>query len=69
MPRGKTISIDEKIARAQEKVDKIQEKLLAAKKEVQLLMDKKDEEAADRLYETMINSGKSYEEIMEFLKG
>ncbi len=61
------ISIDEKIAKAQEAVEKTKEKYEAAVKELRALMDKKEAMKKQKLFKEIENSRKSYEEILDFL--
>lgn len=62
-----TVSIDEKIARAQEIVEKTKEKYEAAVKELRSLMDKKEALKKQELFKAIENSRKTYDEILEFL--
>jgi seryl-tRNA synthetase len=63
-----TISIDEKIEKAQEAAEKTKEKYEAAVKELRILMDKKDALKKQELFKAIENSNKSFEEILNFLK-
>lgn len=64
----RTITIDEKIAKAQENVDKAKAKYDAAMAELDALMDKKDEMKRDQLIQAIENSSKSYDDILNFLQ-
>lgn len=62
-----TVSIDEKIIKAQETVEKTKEKYEAAVKELRKLMDKKEALKKQELFKAIENSYKTYDEILEFL--
>ncbi len=62
-----TVSIDEKIAKAQVVVEKTKEKYEAAVKELRNLMDKKEALKKQELFKAIENSSKTYEEIYNFL--
>lgn len=62
-----TVSIDEKIIKAQETVGKTKEKYEAAVKELRNLMDKKEALKKQELFKAIENSYKTYDEILEFL--
>ncbi len=64
----KSMSIDQKIARAEENVSKSKAKYDEAVAELKQLLEKKDELKKEELLTALANSGKSYDEIMEFLK-
>lgn len=64
----RTISIDEKIAKAEENVAKLKEKYDGAVKELSDLIQKKQELQKEELLNAVVASSRSYEEIMEFLK-
>ena len=68
MARGKVISIDEKIKKAQDNVVKTKEKYDAAVAELQELMAKKKAMQSEELMKLFTNSGRSYDEVVEFLK-
>lgn len=63
------ISIDEKIVRAEENVAKLKAKYDAAVKELSDLIKKKQALQKEELISAMAASSRSYEEIMDFLKG
>lgn len=63
----RTISIDEKIAKQQEAVDKAKAKYDAAVAELKELRDKKDDEKRKEVIDAIASSGKSMDEIMTFL--
>lgn len=63
----RTISIDEKIAKQQEAVDKAKAKYDAAVAELKELQDKKDDEKRKEVIDAIASSGKSMDEIMTFL--
>lgn len=62
-----TVSIDEKIIKAQEIVENTKEKYEAAVKELRNLMDKKEALKKQELFKAIENSYKTYDEILEFL--
>lgn len=59
--------LEAQIEKAQAEVDKIEIKLTEAKEKLQTLLDKKDESKKTELLDALTKSGKSFEEIMEFL--
>jgi flagellar biosynthesis chaperone FliJ len=63
-----TISIDEKIEKAQLNFEKAKAKYDAAAKELKDLMAKKEAIEKEKLVNAIIKSNKSYEEIMRFLE-
>lgn len=63
------ISIDEKIERAEENVAKLKAKYDAAVKELSDLIKKKQELQKEELISALVASSRSYDEIMDFLKG
>lgn len=63
------ISIDEKIERAEENVAKLKAKYDAAVKELYDLIKKKQELQKEELISALVASSRSYDEIMDFLKG
>ena len=65
---GKRISIDEKIERAQEDVTRAKKKYDAAVEELEKLMTKKKDLQRRELIQAFESSGKSYDEIMKFLR-
>ncbi len=62
------ITIDEKIERQKEAVSRIKDKYDAALDELEKLMQKRDELRRKELMDAFIKSGRTYDEIMEFLK-
>ena len=64
----KTITLDEKIEKAQEAVEKTKARYDAAVKELRALLEKKDAQRKQELLKALENSSKSFDEIMEFLK-
>jgi len=69
MARSKTmISIDEKIAKAQDAVERAKNKYDSAVAELKKLMEKKEEIKRAELIEAVTKSNKSYDEILAFLK-
>ena len=64
----RTITIDEKIDKAQAEVIKAKEKYEAAINELKELQEKKKETQSKELMEAFQESSRSYDEIMAFLK-
>jgi hypothetical protein len=64
----RTITIDEKIDKAQAEVIKAKEKYEAAINELKELQEKKKEIQSKELMEAFQESSRSYDEIMAFLK-
>ena len=64
----RTISIDEKIEKAKESVERSKAKYDAAVDELKNLMAKRDELKKEELITAIMNSSKSYDEILKFLK-
>jgi len=65
----KTITLDEKIEKAQEAVEKTKARYDAAVKELRDLLEKKDAQRKQELLKAVENSPRSFDEIMTFLKG
>ncbi len=64
----RTILIEEKIEKANESVARSKEKYDSAVDEVEKLMAKRDAMKKEELIAAVVNSSKSYAEIIEFLK-
>ncbi len=64
----KTITLDEKIEKAQEAVEKTKARYDAAVKELRMLLEKKDAQRKQELLKALESSPRSFDEIMEFLK-
>lgn len=64
----RTISINEKIEKAKETVSRTKAKYDAALEELEKLMVKKEEMKKQELMAAIVNSSKSFDEIMTFLK-
>lgn len=64
----RSISMDEKVEKAKESVDRAKAKYDAAVEELEKLMVKKEEMKKDELLSAIMNSSKSYDEVMKFLK-
>lgn len=62
------ISIDEKIEKAKESVERSKAKYDAAVDDLENLMAKRDELKKEELITAIMNSSKSYDEILKFLK-
>lgn len=69
-PRKNTIAenIEEQIEKAQAKVIKAKAAYEAAVDGLQKLLDKRDAQKKDELWEAIICSGKSYDEILRYIK-
>ena len=64
----KTITLDEKIEKAQEAVEKTKARYDAAVKELRELLEKKNVQRKQELLKAVENSPRTFEEIMTFLK-
>ena len=64
----KTITLDEKIEKAQDAVEKAKARYDAAVKELRVLLEKKDAQRKQELMTAVENSPRSFDEIMAFLK-
>lgn len=66
---GTTVdTIDQQIEKAQEKVIKTRQAYDAAADALQKLLDKRDAKRKDELWDAILKSKKSYEEIFEFIR-
>lgn len=65
----RTISIDEKINQQKQVVFHAKDKYDAAVAELEKLMKKRDELRSKELLEAFANSKKSFDEVMNFLRG
>ena len=61
-------TIDQQIEKAQEKVIKTRQAYDAAADALQKLLDKRDAKRKDELWDAILKSEKSYEEIFEFIR-
>ena len=59
--------LDQKIEKVKEKVDKAQAEYNAVAKELKELMDKRDKIQANEIIKAIAKSGKSYEEVIEYI--
>ena len=59
--------LDQKIKKVKEKVDKAQAEYNAVAKELKELIDKRDKIQADEIIKAIAKSGKSYEEVIEYI--
>lgn len=59
--------LDQKIEKVKEKVDKAQAEYNAVAKELKELMDKRDKIKANEIIKAIAKSGKSYEEVIEYI--
>ncbi len=64
----KTISIDEKISKAEENLVRAKARYDKAASELENLLAKKRAMQTDEIYAAFSKSSKSYEEVLEFLK-
>ena len=64
----KTITLDEKIEKAQDAVEKTKARYDAAVQELRALLEKKDAQRKQELLKAVENSLRSFDEIMAFLK-
>ncbi len=64
----KTITLDEKIEKAQDAVEKTKARYDAAVQELCALLEKKDAQRKQELLKAVENSPRSFDEIMTFLK-
>ena len=62
-----TISIEQQIEKAQEKVIRTKAAYEKAVEELQKLLDKRDAKRKDELWTAIVKSQKTYEEIMNFI--
>ena len=67
MARPKKMPIDEQIRRKKEEVYKQKQKYEAELEELHTLMEEKKKQEAEKICEAYQQSGKSFEEIMQFL--
>lgn len=63
----RVITIDEKILKQQEIVEKVKEKYDTEVQKLNELMKKKDEEKGKEVLEAIQKSNKSYEDVLNFL--
>lgn len=73
MARGRKVgttvaTTDQQIEKAQEKVIKTRQAYDAAADALQKLLDKRDAKRKDELWDAILKSEKSYEEIFEFIR-
>ena len=61
-------TMDQQIEKAQEKVIKTRQAYDAAADALQKLLDKRDAKRKDELWDAILKSEKSYEEIFEFIR-
>ena len=64
----RTVSIDEKIAAAQEHVVKAKARYDKAASELRRLIEKRDAMRKDELWDAVIASGKSYDDILAMVR-
>lgn len=62
-----TKMLDQKVEKVKEKVDKAQAEYNAVAKELKELMDKRDKIQANEIIKAIAKSGKSYEEVIEYI--
>jgi len=68
MARGK-MDINTRIGRQEKKILKLTDELNEAKETYEILLKEKKEEDQKRLYEAFEKSKRSYDEVIDFLKG
>lgn len=61
--------LEQKILKAQEKVARTAAAHEKAVDELQILLDKRDAKRKDEVWEAIVNSSRSYEEILGMIKG
>ena len=61
-------SLDQKIEKAQTKVNRTKTAYEKAVDELQILLDKRDARRKDEIWAAIIGSNKSYEEILDMIK-
>lgn len=64
----RTVSIDEKIAAAQEQVVRAKARYDKAAAELRRLIEKRDAMRRDELWDAVVSSGRSYDEILAMVK-
>ena len=62
-------TLEQKILKAQEKVARTVTAHEKAVDELQILLDKRDAKRKDEVWEAIVNSSRSYEEILGMIKG
>lgn len=62
-------TLEQKIIKAQEKVARTAAAHEKAVDELQILLDKRDAKRKDEVWEAIVNSSRSYEEILRMIKG
>ena len=62
-------TLEQKILKAQEKVARTAAAHEKDVDELQILLDKRDAKRKDEVWEAIVNSSRSYEEILEMIKG
>ena len=61
-------TLEQKIQKAQEKVSRTAAAHEKAVDELQILLDKRDAKRKDEVWEAIVNSSRSYEEILAMIK-
>ena len=64
----RTVSIDEKIAAAQEQVVKAKARYDKAASELRRLIEKRDAMRRDELWDAVVASGRSYDDILAMVR-
>ena len=67
MPRGVKSPVEDRIAKVQEKIDKLNVKLEDAKKEMKALKEEKENVQVNEILSMIENGNKSIDEIKNFL--
>lgn len=65
---GITIGLEQQIEKAQERVIKTKTSYENAVEELQKLLDKRDAKRKDELWQAIIKSPKSYEDVLNYIK-
>ena len=68
MARGKVLSVDERLKKAEENMVEAKRRYDAAVEEVNRLLKFRDEKRKEELFEAVMNSEKTFEEIMNYIQ-
>ena len=69
MPKGKKITIEDKIEAKTAEIANLTEKLKQAKEELKKLKKEKDDEDLKKIYDAVKSSGKTIDEVITLLQG
>lgn len=67
MARTKRLTTDERLKKVNEDIDKLTEELRNLKEEKVILEEQLKIDKLEQLYETIKNSGKSFDEVLELI--